>query len=428
MSEPNRLTGWSTKPTKADIAMGLPGRRVAALMLAILLGGCAGLIPQVGPPIARPQPRPPAAPTQPPAPVATGATALFAGLAAGPEVASLSLTQADAKGALASFRESCPRVLARSDTSGLTRNADWKGPCEAAARWPIGEAPRFFDTWFETVRVSDGKALVTGYYEPEILGVRTRREGFDVPVYALPPDLVRARPGDAPPNEEGRQPPGRYTADGKFVPYYERGEIYDGALFGKGLEIAWAADPVEMFFLQIQGSGRLIGPDGAVVRIGYAGQNGHEYTGIGRLMQERGLVGPGTAYATSMQGLMKYLRDHPEVGREIMRTNKSFVFFRELNGDGPIGALSVPVRAGSSIAVDPAFVPLGAPVFLRLDRAEANGLWIAQDTGGAIQGANRIDTFWGAGESARVTAGGMSARGEALILLPKGALARIQPR
>jgi membrane-bound lytic murein transglycosylase A len=403
--------------------MRLSGRRLAALALAILLGACTRLIPAAGPPVAAPRPLPTPAPS---APAVTSGTALFAGLAAGPQVASLGLAQKDAAGALSSFRESCPRVLARTDTSGLTRGADWKGACDAAAKWPDGEAVRFFTTWFETVRVGDGKTLVTGYYEPEILGVRIRRAGFEVPVYALPPDLVRARPEDAPPNEEGRQPPGRYTSDGKFVPYYERGEIYDGALAGKGLEIAWAADTVEMFFLQIQGSGRLIAPDGSLMRIGYAGQNGHDYTGIGRLMQERGLVGPGTAYATSMQGLMKYLRDNPEEGKAIMRANKSFVFFRELTGDAPLGALSVPVRAGNSVATDPAFVPLGAPVFLDVDRNEADGLWIAQDTGGAIRGANRFDSFWGAGDRARQIAGGMSGRGQALILLPKGALARIQ--
>jgi membrane-bound lytic murein transglycosylase A len=403
--------------------IGSRSRRLAALSLLILLGACVRLIPQTGPPIATPRPLPTASPA---VPAPASATALFAGVTAGPQVASLSLGKQDAAGALGSFRESCPRLLARGDTSGLTRNADWEPACDAAGKWPEGEAVRFFETWFETVRVGDGKTHVTGYYEPEILGVRTRRAGFDVAVYAMPPDLVRARPGDAPLNEEGRQPLGRYQPDGTFVPYHDRGEIYDGALAGKGLEIAWAADPVEMFFLQIQGSGRLIAPDGSVVRIGYAGQNGHEYTGIGRLMQERGLVGPGTAYATSMQGLMKYLRDNPEDGKAIMRANRSFVFFRELNGDAPLGALGVPVREGSSVATDPAFVPLGAPVFLTIDRTEANGLWIAQDTGGAIRGANRFDSFWGAGERARTVAGGMSGRGAALILLPKGALARIQ--
>jgi membrane-bound lytic murein transglycosylase A len=125
-----------------------------------------------------------------------------------------------------------------------------------------------------------------------------------------------------------------------------------------------------------------------------------------------------------MQGMMRYLRDFPEQGRALMRENPSYIFFREVTGDGPLGALGVPVRARDSVAADPAFVPLGAPVWLSLDRAEANGLWVAQDTGGAIRGANRIDTFWGAGAEARLIAGGMSARGQALVLLPKGVVAR----
>jgi membrane-bound lytic murein transglycosylase A len=394
-------------------------RRIAALSLAILIGGCVRLIPATVPPVKPPPPPPPSviAPSV--------ATALFAGVSAGPEVIKLGLGQADAAGALASFRESCPRLLSRSDSSGLTQGADWKGACEAASRWPASAAPRFFEAWFETARVGDGKAFVTGYYEPEIAGVRTRQPGFDVPIYGVPSDLVRAKPGDAPPNPNGSQPLGRYDESGKFVPYHDRAAIEEGALADKGLEIGWAADPVEVFFLQIQGSGRLFAPDGTLVRVGYAGQNGQPYTGIGALMRNRGLVGPGTSYATSMQGLMHYLRDHPDEGRAIMRENKSFVFFRELTGDAPLGALGVPVRPSSSVAADPAFVPLGAPVFLTLDRAEANGLWIAQDTGGAIKGANRFDSFWGAGADARTTAGGMSGRGEALLLLPKGTLARL---
>jgi membrane-bound lytic murein transglycosylase A len=129
-----------------------------------------------------------------------------------------------------------------------------------------------------------------------------------------------------------------------------------------------------------------------------------------------------------MQGIIRYIREHPPEGRALMRENRSWVFFRELKGDGPLGSLGVPVRAESSVAADPAFVPLGAPVWLDLDRTEANGLWIAQDTGGAIKGANRFDTFWGAGEEARRVAGGMSGRGRALVLVPKGTLARLGAR
>ncbi len=232
---------------------------------------------------------------------------------------------------------------------------------------------------------------------------------------------------DTPESERtGRAPLGRYDASGSFVPYYDRTELEEGALSGRGLEIGWAADPVEMFFLQIQGSGRLRAPDGSVMRIGYAGQNGRGYTGIGGVMRERGLLGDGPGqYPGSMQGIVQYIRDNPEDGKELMRLNQSWIFFTELTGDGPLGALSVPVRRESSVAADPKYVPLGAPVWLQLDRREANGLWIAQDTGGAIKGANRFDTFWGAGNDAREIAGGMSARGKALLLLPKPSVKRL---
>jgi membrane-bound lytic murein transglycosylase A len=389
---------------------------IAALAALALLAGCGRIIPA------------PRAAVQPPSGV-VAATALAAGFWAGPAIEALPLTAPDADAALSSFRESCPRLIARQDGSGLTRPNDWQNACAAAAKWPKGQAQRFFIAHFETVKVGDGKAFATGYYEPEIAGVRTRQPGFDVPVYALPPDLVRARAGDATPNPNGTMPLGRYDGAGKFVAYYDRGQIYDGALAGQGLEIAWAADRTEMFFLQIQGSGRLRAPDGSVIRIGYAGQNGYAYTGIGGVMRERGLLGtvPGQ-YSGSMQGIMQYVRENPEAGTALMRENKSFVFFRELTGDGPLGALGVPVRRESSVATDPAFVPLGAPVWLQMERAEASGLWVAQDTGGAIKGANRFDTFWGAGDDARVIAGGMSSRGEALLLLPKGTLARLSAR
>ena len=389
---------------------GLP--RLASLAALVLLASCVS-------------PGEPPAPTPAPSP----ATAALAGLRAGPAVRDLRLTVADAEAALASFRESCPKLLARTDASGLTRQDDWRPACAAAASWPRGEGQRFFEQQFESVVVGDGASQVTGYFEPEIAGSRTPRPGFSVPVYRMPPDLVRDWPAETPPEQRtGRAPLGRFDASGKFVPYYTRAEIEDGALAGRGLEIGWAADAIEFFFLQIQGSGRLRSPEGEVIRIGYAGQNGHGYTAIGRTMRERGLIGEGTAYATSMQGIVQYLRDHPAEGRAIMRENESWVFFRELTGDGPLGALEVPVRRESSVAADPGFVPLGAPVFLQVDRSEADGLWIAQDTGGAIKGPNRFDSFWGAGDDAETIAGGMSARGRALLLLPRGTLARLRRR
>lgn len=392
-------------------------RRLVSLAAMALLAACGPLIPRVE------TPPPPPLPTPGPTP----ASALLAGVKRGASMGALKLTREDAGAALASFVESCPRLIKREDASGLTRGSDWELSCLAATTWKYSDARSFFATYFETAQVGDGRAFATGYYEPEISGQKTRAAGFDVPVYAKPDDLERGWPDDVPLAERtGRAPLGRKLADGKFVRYFERSEIEAGALAGRGLEIAWAADPVEFFFLQIQGSGRLRGADGSVMRIGYGGQNGREYTGIGSVMRERGLYGTGPGqYSASMQGIMQYLRENPEEGRKLMRMNKSWVFFQELTGDGPLGALSVPVRRESSVAVDPKYVPLGAPVFLALDRAEANGLWIAQDTGGAIKGANRFDTFWGAGEDARRIAGGMSGRGEALLLLPKGTLGRL---
>jgi len=386
-------------------------RGIATLAALALLSACGRIIPQ---------------PSLPTPPITPAATALAAGVMPGSPISSLGLTADDAAAALVSFRESCPRLLARGDASGLTQAADWKPACDGGATWPAATAPAFFARYFETAQVGNGRAFATGYYEPEIAGVRRREAGFDVPVYALPPDLIRAQVGEAPPIASGAQPLGRYDETGKFVPYYDRSAIEDGVLMGKGLEIGWAADASEFFFLQVQGSGRLRAPDGSVLRIGYAGQNGHPYTGIGSVMRQRGLVGSGPGqYSGSMQSILQYIRDYPDEGRALMRENRSFVFFRELTGDGPLGALNVPVRARSSVAADPAFIPLGAPVWLALDRTEANGLWIAQDTGGAIKGANRVDTFWGAGAEARQIAGGMSGRGVALLLLPKGTLARL---
>lgn len=396
----------------------MPGARAFGLLplvLLILLGSCVRLIPDG-------RPRIPVGPT--------GETALAMGLARGPSIVSLGISQVDAVGALSAFRESCPKLMARSDASGLTSGPDWQSACNAAlVAFSQTEARSFFARNFETAIVGGGKAFATGYYEPEIAGVRRRQAGFDVPVYGVPADLVRANPGDAEPLESGRMPLGRYDGDGKFVPYYDRAEIEQGALMGKGLEIGWAADPVEFFFLQIQGSGRLRAPDGSVMRIGYAGQSGRPYTAIGRIMRERGLIGDGPGqYPGSMQGIKRYVREHPVEGAALMRENKSWVFFRELTGDGPIGAMGVPVRRESAVAADPKFVPLGAPVWLDLDQDVADGLWIAQDTGGAIKGANRFDTFWGAGGDAAEVAGNMKANGSAILLLPVGTLRRLGVR
>jgi membrane-bound lytic murein transglycosylase A len=377
----------------------------------------ASIPPRAVPPA--PKPVRPAAP--PSTALNTAGAARLAGVRPGADIASLPISADNARSALAAYRLSCPALLRRADASGLTRGADWAEACAAAPGWRDGDARSFFDRYFETAIIGEGAAFATGYYEPEILAAPTRRPGYTVPVYRRPADLLEADLGQFSDTWKGKRIRGR-VADGKLVPYHDRAAIEAGALAGRGLEIAWAADTVEFFFLQVQGSGRLKMPDGTILRIGYDGQNGRDYVGIGALMRDRGLLVPGQ---TSMQGIMSWLRTHPAEAPGIMNTNKSFVFFREIEGAGPPGALGVAVSGRTTVAADPAFVPLGAPVFLTLDRAEATGLWVAQDTGGAIKGANRFDTFWGAGDEARRIAGGMSGRGQALLFLPKGSVRRL---
>jgi peptidoglycan lytic transglycosylase A len=363
----------------------------------------------------------PSRPAQPPAAPSPPADALAAGVSAGPAL--VAIDGEAAVRAKKAFLASCPVLLRRQDPSGLTRPEDWRDACADEVVLGQSEEARaqdFFSTRFEVIQVGAGDAFVTGYYEPEIAGSRTRMPGYEVPIYRKPPDLVEQ---DAPAAAASGTPRRGRLENGVVIPYFERSEIEDGALAGQGLEIAWAADPIDLFFLQIQGSGRLRLPDGSVMRIGYAGQNGRDYVGIGKLMKDRGLLEPGH---TTMQDLVAWLREHPEDGRAIMRENKSYVFFQELTGPGPLGALGVPVTPRGTVAADPRFVPLGAPVLLQLDRPEASGLWVAQDTGGAIRGANRFDTFWGAGEEAARIAGGMTGRGKAFLLVPRGTLARLR--
>ena len=388
--------------------------RLAALALTLIVAACAPRTP-TPPTIPPPAPAPVPVPTPPPPPVPPPpATAREAGVALRSPA---TLNAAEAERALAAFRLSCPALLKRQDQSGLTASADWQPLCSEASSLPSANAAAFFRDRFEWVSVGAGEAFATGYYEPEILGSRTQAEGYAVPIYAKPDDLIRCTKPDG---TTGR---GRVDETGTCVLYFTRAEIEDGALANRSLELAWAADPVELFFLQIQGSGRVRLPDGQVMRIGYADQNGREYVAIGRLLRDRGILPPGGA---NMDAIVAWMRSQPDGGKALMRENLSYIFFRELTGPGPLGALNVPVTARSSVAADPKFVPLGAPVFLSLDRHEASGLWVAQDTGGAIKGANRFDTFWGAGAAARQTAGGMSAKGQALILLPKGTAAHAQ--
>ncbi|HVF95268.1 MAG TPA: MltA domain-containing protein [Sphingomonas sp.] len=425
-------------------------RGIVGAALLVALGGCSGGI--VPPSTASREPVR-ARPTATPAPPATGAgvvvasgrgfdgrieaatpfapmpavpvpgatTAATAGLVAGPPIASLPIVERQAEAARLAFLSTCPALQRRVDPSGLTRGADWQPACAAAAAVPRGGSRDYLVRWFETVQVGDGKAFATGYYEPEIAASRERRQGYAVPIYARPDDLVDVDLGKFSAELKGKKIRGRVEGS-NLVPYHDRAAIVRGAIADRAPVLAWGADEAAVFFLQIQGSGRLRLPDGSTMRVGYDTQNGRDYTGIGALMKARGLLQPGQ---TSMQGIVAWLRAHPVEGRAIMDENRSFVFFRELNTP-PLGALGYIVNGGVSAAADAKFVPLGAPLFLSMDRADASGLWVAQDTGGAIKGSNRVDTFWGAGAAAEATAGGMAARGTAFLLLPTGTLARLQ--
>ena len=329
--------------------------------------------------------------------------------------------------ALVAFRRSCPALLRREDRSGLTVAADWQAACTAAAT--ATDAGAFFAAEFTAVAVGakPGAGFTTGYFEPEIAGSRTPAPGFAVPLYRRPADLIEVDLGSFAGDLKGRKLRGR--VDGSSLkPYATRGEIMAGALAGKGIELAWAADPYEAFFLEIQGSGRLRLPDGSVMRSGYDSQNGRDYVAIGKVLLDNGALPKG---GVSMDSIIAWLRANPARAPQVLAANPSVVFFREITGEGPIGALGIPVTPRVSVAADPAFIPLGAPlqVVTRLsgDRPLA-AMMVAQDTGGAIKGANRIDLFMGAGVQARADAGAQAAAADIAILLPRAAAARLLAR
>lgn len=308
------------------------------------------------------------------------------------------------------------------------RNRDaWRAVCERAG----GPAPNerearaFFESQFVPWRVQnpDGTetGLVTGYYEPLLRGSRTRVKPFLTPLHAPPDDLIVVDLGDVVPETKNMRLRGRL--DGRrLVPYFTREEIERGAAPVGGKELLWVDDPVEAFFLQIQGSGRVRLPDGQLVRVGYADQNGHPYRSIGRHLVEAGEL---KLEQASMQGIQAWARANPAKLDALLNVNPSYVFFRELPraDGGPLGALGVPLTPERSIAVDPRAVPLGAPVFLATTRPNSNTplarLVMAQDTGGAIRGNVRADYFWGFGADAGREAGRMRQTGRMWVLLPR---------
>jgi membrane-bound lytic murein transglycosylase A len=262
-------------------------------------------------------------------------------------------------------------------------------------------ARQFFEANFRPVLAANNgntEGLFTGYFEITLNGSRQRGGPFRTPLYHRPAE------------------PGRYT----------RAEIEDGALAGQNLEFLWVDDPVDAFFLEIQGSGRVRLPKGGVARVGYDGNNGKSYVAVGRLLIERGEI---PREQLTMASIRTWMAAHPKEGAALRRENPSFVFFRELTGDGPIGAEQVALTPERSLAVDRAFLPLGIPLWLeaqeRFQPRAIRRLLIAQDTGGAIKGPVRGDLFWGHGNAAATGAGAMNARGRYYLLLPRAVAARL---
>ncbi len=340
----------------------------------------------------------------------------------------------DPSAALPALRKSCDVFAHQPPDKPVGPDAvgghagDWRAPCAALAAVASGDAAGLravlesrFRAWRATDN-GDAKGLITGYYEPELHGARRRSARYGVPLYRRPPDLVTVDLGAFRPSLKGERLAGRIAGQ-RLVPYAPRARIVRGALAGQGLELAWVDDPVDAFFLQIQGSGRVVLEDGTVLRVGYDGTNGHAYTSIGRVLARDGTM---DAAHITMQSLRAWIAAHPAEGRKLMDRNASYVFFRELEGDGPVGAQGVALTPGRSLAIDPRFLPLGAPIWLVTtdplapDRRVAR-LMAAQDTGGAIRGPVRADLFWGHGPEAAARAGQMKQTGELYLLLPRAA-------
>ena len=331
------------------------------------------------------------------------------------------------------FLVGCKALVARPRVRAL-----WQAPCTAANAIDVRDATavrRFFEDNFTPYRVtsSDGseRGLVTGYYEPLLAGSRTRSAQYPTPLYAPPDDLLVVELSDLYPELKGKRVRGRL--DGRrVVPYWVRSDIDAGKAGTDGKALVYVSDPVDAFFLQIQGSGRVALDDGSVIRVGYADQNGQPFRSVARVLIDRGELTLGEA---SMQGIRAWGRDHPEQLPALLDENPSYVFFREVPPaapgsleaaiDGPIGSLGVPLAAGRTIAVDPRVIPLGAPMFLAttwpLSDAPLQRLVMAQDTGGAIRGPIRADFFWGFGAEAGSEAGRMRQQGAQWLLWPKGA-------
>ncbi len=325
----------------------------------------------------------------------------------------------DPRAALETFRQSCQAIKKRDK---------WRHVCIEAEELSLtsnAAARDYFETFFvpHLVRNEDGSSdgMITGYYGPELPGSLTKTETYRYPLYRQPEDLLVVDLKEIYPELGDYRLRGRVVGN-RVVPYFERGEIDNGHNPLEGHEIFWLEDPVELFFLHIQGSGRIRLPNGEQYMVGYANQNGHPYRSIGKLLLEREAM---TRDQMSMQNIMRWVNNNPEAGKRLLAENPSYVFFRVLDDHikSPLGALGVPLTELRSLAVDPRTIPLGAPVFLATTfpgtELPLRQLMVAQDTGGAIKGNVRADFFWGMGHEAGKNAGRMKQDGRLWVLLPK---------
>lgn len=383
------------------MALNLKERFWLVLPLIFLLAACQTKIP----------PKPPRIE----APPAVTPTFMLSQWTALPDWTSLNLTPS-----WAALQQTC---------HALRFKTKWLATCSAAEKIDANDSVaqhQFYQDWFTPYQVlnPDGSdhGLITGYYEPLLKGSRHMSDRFRYPIYSAPNDMLEIDLSEAYPQLKGLRLRGRLEGK-KVVPYFNRAEIDAGASTLQGHELFWVENAVELFFLQIQGSGRIELEDGRRVKIGYAEQNGHPYVSIGKKLIDMGELKPEEA---SMQAIKNWADANPERLFALLDQNPSYIFFRELPDtlSAPLGALGVPLTNEYSLAVDPHTIPLGVPVFLSTtmpnSQVPLNRLMYAQDTGGAIKGSVRADFFWGFGEMAGLQAGRMKQSGKMWVLFPKG--------
>jgi membrane-bound lytic murein transglycosylase A len=314
--------------------------------------------------------------------------------------------------------QSCQRRSGEPSWAVLCRAAQAMNPPDDAT------ARRFFETWFVPHRLhaqgGGREGLITGYYVPVLNGSPVQTARYRYPIYQRPADLLTVDLGVLYPELRGKRVRGRLDG-ARVIPYYSRTEIERQPL--QAPVLAWVDDPVALFFLQVQGSGRIRLPDGRLLHVGYADQNGHPYVAVGRCLVDRGAL---KLEEVNLPSIRAWLQDHPEQADAMLRCNPSYVFFTAREGNGAaVGALNVPLTDQRSAAVDPTYIPLGAPLWVDTtlpgETVPYRRLLLAQDTGGAIRGPVRADLFWGEGEEAERMTGMMKQRGRLFLLLPRAA-------